>query len=201
MKIAPQSTVILASHNKGKLSEMQDLLAPFDIHVQSSRELGLSEPIEDGQNFAENALIKARAAAQESGHIAIADDSGLCVEALNNAPGIFSARWAETEQGGRDFAQGMKKIHEQMGENPNRKAFFISVLAVVWPEGEECLFEGRVDGHITWPPKGEKGFGYDPIFTPKGYDKTFAEMENNDKKAISHRGLAFEKLIATLCQT
>lgn len=202
MKIRPQSTVVLASHNKGKLKEMQDLLAPYDIKVQSSVELGLSEPIEDGETFAENALIKARAAAQESGFIAIADDSGLCVEALDNAPGVYSARWAQTDDGERDFYKAMEKIHEQIGDNPNRKAFFISSLAVIWPEEEEeHVFEGRVDGLITWPPKGDKGFGYDPIFTPKGYEQSFAEMENEDKKSISHRGQAFEKLIKALCET
>ncbi len=200
MKIKPQSIIILASHNKGKLIEMQDLLTPYDISVHSSEELELIEPIEDGKTFAENALIKARSASKESGEIAIADDSGLCVEALNEAPGIYSARWAQTNEGERDFQKGMEKIHHQIGDNPNRKAFFISVLAVVWPNGDEQIFEGRIEGHITWPPRGENGFGYDPIFTPVGYQNTFAEMDKEEKKSISHRSLAFQKLIKALCE-
>ncbi len=201
MKINAQSTVVLASHNSGKLSEMQDLMAPYNVKVVSSDELNLSEPIEDGKTFAENALIKARIAAKESGKIAIADDSGLCVEALNNAPGVHSARWALNSEGERDFYKAMEKLHEQIGDNPNRKAFFISVLAVVWPNGHEEIFEGCINGRITWPPKGTGGFGYDPIFTPDGHEKSFAEMKKEEKKSISHRALAFQSLTKALCQS
>ncbi len=199
-KILSGSTVVLASHNKGKLIEMQDLLAPFDIRILSAQELNLSEAIEDGETFAENALIKARLAAKESEKISIADDSGLCVEALDNAPGVHSARWAQTKEGVRDFDYGMEKIQKQIQDNTNRNAFFISVLAVVWPDGKEQVFEGRIEGQITWPPQGENGFGYDPIFTPNGYNKTFAQMDRQQKQTLSHRSIAFKKLITTLCE-
>ncbi len=198
-KFSKGITVVLASHNAGKLKEMQDLLASFEIEVLSAKALNLSEAVEDGETFAENALIKARAAALESGKIAIADDSGLCVEALGNAPGIYSARWAQNEAGERDFAYGMEKIHHQLAAHSNKKAFFISVLAVVWPDGSEQLFEGRIDGQITWPPQGHNGFGYDPIFTPCGHKQSFAQMPKAQKQALSHRAMAFQKLIKALC--
>lgn len=195
MKIQPHSHIILASHNQGKLVEMQALLAPFQITVDSSYNLGLTEPIEDGATFAENALIKARSAAKESGQIAISDDSGFCVEALDDAPGIYSARWAGE---GRDFNIAMQRVHDELGDNPNKSAYFITVLAVVWPDGTEKTFEGRIMGKISWPPRGNKGFGYDPIFIPDGKNETFAEITREDKQKISHRGQAFQLLIADL---
>lgn len=195
MKIHPHSHIILASHNQGKLVEMQELLAPYQITANSSYNLGLTEPIEDGLTFAENALIKARSAAKESGQIAISDNSGFCVEALDDAPGIYSARWAGE---GRDFNIAMQRVHDELGDNPKKSAYFITVLAVVWPDGTEKTYEGRIMGQISWPPRGDKGFGYDPIFIPNGKNETFAEIEREDKQKISHRGQAFQLLIADL---
>lgn len=195
MKFQPQTHIVLASHNQGKLAEMQALLVPYQITVDSSYNLGLVEPIEDGKTFAENALIKARSAAKESGQISISDDSGFCVEALDDAPGIYSARWAGKE---RDFNIAMRRVYDELGDNPNKTAYFITVLAVVWPNGEEKTYEGRIEGQITWPPRGDKGFGYDPIFIPNGLTQTFAEIGREDKQKISHRGQAFRLLIADL---
>lgn len=195
MKIHQGSEVILASHNKGKLKEMQELMKPFKVSIRSSLELGLSEPVEDGSTFAENALIKARSAAKESGQIAISDDSGFCVKALDDKPGIYSARWAGDE---RNFNMAMQRVHNELGETTDKQAYFIAVLAVVWPTGQEKVYEGRIDGSIAWPPRGERGFGYDPMFIPHGYEQTFAEILPQEKQQISHRALAFQKLIADL---
>ncbi len=186
--------ILVASHNPGKVREIQDLLRPFDVVAVSAAKLGLEEPEETGRTFTENALIKAYAAAKKCGFPALSDDSGLCVEALDGDPGIYSARWAGPE---RDFDLAMTKVHaelEKLGTD-NRRAYFVCALCLVWPEGKAETFEGRVYGTLTWPPKGDKGFGYDPIFVPEGCDITFGEMEPEKKHAMSHRARAFGQLI------
>jgi len=186
--------LIIASHNAGKVAEIAALLAPLDIAVQSAGDLGLPEPVEDGATFTENAMLKARSAALGSNLPALADDSGLAVAALDGAPGIYSARWAETADG-RDFATAMLRVHEKLGENADRSAHFICVLTLAWPDGHVECFEGRVAGEIVWPPRGGRGFGYDPIFSPRGDKRTFGEIDPEEKHAISHRAVAFRKML------
>ncbi|PZO87754.1 MAG: non-canonical purine NTP pyrophosphatase, RdgB/HAM1 family [Sphingomonas sanxanigenens] len=196
-KLAPGKLVI-ASHNKGKIREIAELLGPAGIEPVSAGELGLPEPEETGTTFIANAELKARLAADLSGLPALADDSGLCVEALGGDPGIFSARWAgET----KDFGLAMRLVHDKLAEKgpeAGSDAHFVCALAVAWPDGHIESFEGRVDGLIVWPPRGEKGFGYDPIFQPLGREETFAEIEPAEKHAISHRAGAFARLKAAL---
>ncbi len=189
--------LVIASHNPGKVREIADLLAPFGIAVTSAGALGLAEPEETGHSFAENARIKAEAAARAAGRPALADDSGLTVQALDGAPGIHSARWGGPE---RDFDRAMQRVWEALAKtgDADRHAAFICVLALALPEGGCHLFEGRVDGRIVWPPRGNKGFGYDPIFVPEGHGRTFGEMEPAAKHAISHRADAFAKMVAAL---
>lgn len=184
--------LVVASHNEGKVREIADLLAPFGLKILSAGELNLPEPEETGKTFRDNADLKALSAARASGHPALADDSGLAVAALDGAPGIYSARWAGP---GRDFTLAMKKVMDKLGEHDSRTAAFICALALAWPDGHAETFEGRVDGTLTWPPRGEKGFGYDPIFVPAGHDITFGEMEPARKHAMSHRADAFRKLV------
>lgn len=186
-----EKKLVVATHNEGKLREFREILASRGIEVTSAGALGLSEPEETGKDFRENALIKARAAAKETGLPALADDSGLCVNALSGDPGLFSARWAGPE---KDFMKAMRRVHEKLDENFDRSAFFICVLALVWPDGHEELVEGRCDGDIVWPPRGERGHGYDPVFQPRGETRTFAEMEAAEKNAQSHRGKALAAL-------
>jgi XTP/dITP diphosphohydrolase len=191
------SRIVIASHNPGKVREIGELLQPLGFSVVSAGELGLPEPEETGTTFAENALIKARAAAAASGLPALADDSGLCVDALDGAPGIHSARWGGPE---KDFAMAMRLIEEKLqaagATTPDRRrAHFVCALALAWPDGEARVFEGEVHGRLVWPPRGEKGFGYDPVFVPEGHELTFAEMEPEKKHAMSHRARAFERLI------
>jgi XTP/dITP diphosphohydrolase len=195
--------VVIATHNSGKLAEMRELLAPFQIEAISAREMGLDEPEETGTSFSENARIKACAAALASGLPAFADDSGLVVEALDGAPGIHSARWAGPD---RNFSRAMgeieNKLRAQGATTPeSRKAHFVSTLCLAWPDGHVEEFEGRVDGTLVWPPRGDKGFGYDPIFLPGGYERTFGEMTSEEKHGLpprglglSHRARAFRKL-------
>jgi XTP/dITP diphosphohydrolase len=194
--------LIIATHNSGKLWEMRELLAPYGVDAVSAGDLGLPEPEETGTTFAENARLKAAAAARAANLPAFADDSGLAVEALDGAPGIYSARWAGEA---RDFAAAMRKVEAELkarGTGPPYRAAFISVLCVMWPDGHTEQFEGRVDGTLVFPPRGTKGFGYDPIFLPDGCDKTFGEMMSAEKHAIpadgslalSHRARAFQKL-------
>jgi len=187
-----EPNLVIATHNPGKLREIADLLAPFGTKVLSAGELGLPEPVEDEDTFIGNALIKARAAVQGSGKPALSDDSGLVVPALGGQPGIHSARWAGPE---RDFNAAMALVQEKLGDNPNRRAYFISVLSLAWPDGHVESFEGRIYGTMVWPPRGDKGFGYDPMFLPDGYDVTFGEMDYDEKQRISHRAVAFQKLI------
>jgi len=192
--------LVIASHNQGKVREIRALLAPFGIEPVAASDLGLPEPEETGTTFAENALIKARASAEGSGIVALADDSGLCVDALGGEPGVYTADWAETPQG-RDWELAMRKVEDSMealGSNVDRSARFVCTLALCWPDGETALFEGQISGHLTWPPRGELGFGYDPVFVPEGHDQTFAEIEPEEKHAISHRAEAFKKLVNAL---
>jgi len=196
----PPGKLVIASHNQGKVREIRALLAPYGIEPVSASDLGLPEPEETGTTFAENALIKARASAEGSGLVALADDSGLCVSALGGDPGVYTADWAETPKG-RDWHLAMGKVEEKLkalGPDVDRSAYFVCMLALCWPDGETALFEGRVAGHLTWPPRGTLGFGYDPVFVPDGYDQTFAEIEPEAKHAISHRAEAFKKLVNAL---
>ncbi|MEM9469763.1 MAG: RdgB/HAM1 family non-canonical purine NTP pyrophosphatase [Pseudomonadota bacterium] len=195
-------TLILATHNQGKVDEfgvmLGDVLGTKIKEIKSAAAFNLPEPEETEDSFVGNALLKARAACSKTGLPSLADDSGLAVDALNGAPGIYSARWAETEKG-RDFKKAMQRVNEECGRiNGTQTARFVAVLALVYPSGEEVTFEGTVEGHLVWPPQGEKGFGYDPIFEPKGHDITFAEMEQNKKNAMSHRANAVKKFIEYL---
>jgi XTP/dITP diphosphohydrolase len=195
--------VVIATHNPGKLKELRDLLAPYGIATQSAGDLGLPEPQETGKTFAANARIKALAAARASNKAAFADDSGLVVEMLGGEPGIHSARWAGPE---KDFRVAMNRIQTLLIERgakmpEGRRAHFIAALCVAWPDGHVEEFEGRVDGVAVWPPRGDQGFGYDPIFKPDGFDRTFGEMSAEEKhglppqgQGLSHRARAFMKL-------
>ncbi len=185
--------LVIASHNAGKLREIAALVAPFGVDAVSAGSLGLPEPEETGATFRANAELKALAAAQGAGLPALADDSGLVVPALAGAPGIHSARWAGPE---RDFALAMARVQEELGESADRSAHFVCALALAWPDGHRECFEGRVDGTLVWPPRGDRGFGYDPIFVPGGEILTFGEMDPAKKHAMSHRARAFEKLVA-----
>ena len=192
--------LVIASHNQGKVREIRALLAPFGIEPVSAGDLGLPEPEETGTTFAENALIKARASAEGSGIVALADDSGLCVDALGGAPGVYTADWAETPDG-RDWGLAMRKVEdrlEALGSDVDRSARFVCTLALCWPDGETALFEGQVRGHLIWPPRGDLGFGYDPVFVPEGHNQTFAEIHPDRKHAISHRAEAFRELVNAL---
>jgi XTP/dITP diphosphohydrolase len=199
-KLGPGKLVI-ASHNKGKLKEIGELLAPYGIETISAAALDVPEPEETGTSFAANAELKARFSADLTGLPALADDSGLCVEALGGEPGIFSARWAEVEGGKRDFAEGMRRVHDRLieqGPEAGRDAHFVCALSLCWPDGHIETFEGRVDGILVWPPRGSQGFGYDAMFQPLGHDITFGEMAPDAKHAMSHRADAFAKLTAAL---
>jgi XTP/dITP diphosphohydrolase len=195
--------VVIATHNSGKLKEMRELLRPHGIETISAGDLGLDEPVETGTSFTENAKIKATAAAKATRLPALADDSGLAVEALEGKPGIYSARWAGEK---KDFAHAMKTVEEKLqlkkATTPEkRRGAFIAAICLAWPDGEAATFEGRVDGRIVWPPRGDQGFGYDPIFLPDGFNRTFGEMNVEEKyglpprgQGLSHRARAFLKL-------
>jgi len=197
--------VVIATHNPGKLKEMCELLAPYGIEAQSAGELDLGKPEETGRTFAENARIKAMAAAKATGRVSFADDSGLVVEALGGEPGIHSARWAGPD---KDFRGAMNRIQtlliERGAREPSqRRAHFIAALCLAWPDGHMEDFEGRVDGVAVWPPRGDKGFGYDPLFLPDGHERTFGDMSADEKhglppkgQGLSHRARAFVKLAA-----
>ena len=183
--------LIIASHNQGKVSEIKDLLSRYEVDVSSSEDFGMKEPEENGDSFEENALIKASETANFCGQIALSDDSGLCVDDLDGDPGIFSARWAGPK---KDFLKASKDIEKKLIEigSSNYSAYFICVLAVCWPEGESRIFKGKINGNLNFPPKGNLGFGYDPIFIPRNYDITFGEMDPIIKHKISHRSVAFD---------
>lgn len=192
MRIFDGDELLIATHNNGKAREISALLAPYVKTFVTAGDLDLPEPEETGKTFAENAVLKAQAAAQASGRVSLADDSGLAVNALNGDPGIYSARWGGPE---KDFNLAMQKVHKALGDTEDRSAYFVCVLALGWPDGHSEVFEGRVNGTIIWPMRGDKGFGYDPVFQADGYDITFAEMEPSDKHAISHRANAFDLLV------
>ena len=196
LKLEPGTRLVVATHNPGKARELAEIL-DGRFELVAAGELGLPEPDETETTFVGNALLKARAAADASGMIALADDSGLSVKALDGAPGIFSARWAGPE---KDFAMAMRKVEERLEEvgADDFSAWFTSALAVAWPQGPAVVVEGRVDGTLAFPPRGDKGFGYDPIFLPEGVDQTFGEMEPAAKDGMSHRARAFVKLKAAL---
>jgi XTP/dITP diphosphohydrolase len=188
--------LIIATHNEGKRREFEDLLGRYIRNIVSAGALGLAEPEETGTSFTENAILKAKAAAEATQSIALSDDSGLCVNALSGKPGIFSARWALAPgDDKKDFGRAMRRIHEELGNSQDRSAYFICVLALAWPDGAVETVEGRVEGHLIWPPQGEGGHGYDPIFVAKDHNKTFAAMKADEKNELSHRGQAVRKLI------
>jgi XTP/dITP diphosphohydrolase len=184
--------LVVASHNPGKVEEIVALLAPFRVAAVSAGDLGLPEPEETGDTFEANAALKAHAAADRSGLPALADDSGLVVPALGGAPGIYSARWAGPR---KDFRLAMERVQRELADR-DRAAIFVAVLALAWPDGHAELFRGEVAGRLVWPPRGERGFGYDPIFVPHGDTRTFGEIEPAEKHRISHRAHAFAKLVA-----
>lgn len=196
LRLEPGARLVAATHNPGKARELAELLGER-FEVVTAGQLGLAEPDEPETTFAGNAMVKARAAADASGLVAIADDSGLCVAALEGAPGVHSARWAGPN---RDFAHAMALVESRLSESEDedRAAWFICALAVAWPKGPVVVFEGRVDGTLTFPPRGNRGFGYDPIFIPQGRKQTFGEMRPEAKDVISHRAKAFEALKASL---
>jgi len=185
--------LVLATHNKGKLEEIADLMRPLGVEVVSAGALGLPEPEETGVSFEANATLKAEAAARASGLPALADDSGLVVSALDGEPGIYSARWAGPT---RDFSLAMAEVERRLAGKTDRRAHFVAVLALAWPEGPVEVFRGEIHGRLIWPPRGNKGFGYDPMFLAEGETLTFGEMEPAKKHRISHRARAFAKLVA-----
>ena len=205
--------IVVATHNQGKVSEIRDLISPFGFSAKSAGELGLPEPEETGTTFEENARTKALSAALATGLPALADDSGLCIDALDGDPGVYTADWAEKEDGsGRDFMMAMEKVEAALAERgakspDDRGAKFVAVLCLAWPDEHVEYFRGEVEGEMVWPPTGDMGFGYDPVFKPHGYQKTFGEMTagekhswdpENPEKGLSHRSRAFAKF-ATQC--
>lgn len=199
-------TLVVASHNAGKLREFADLLEPFGIDAKSAKEFGLPEPDETGTTFEENAYIKAHAAAEATGLPALSDDSGLCIDALDGAPGVYTADWATREDGSRDFMMAMEKtegkLREKGADTPaKRTGRFVATLCLCFPDGKAEYYRGEAEGHLVWPPRGTDGFGYDPVFQPEGFDITFGEMTAEEKHgwkpgdadALSHRARAFQK--------
>lgn len=190
-------TIVLASHNKGKIAEFCDMFAPYNIRIIGADAVGLPEPEETEDSFEGNALLKARHACDITAMPCLADDSGLAVDALDGAPGIYSARWAGE---GRDFTMAMDRVWNAIGGNPDKSAAFVAVLALVMPDGREFTARGEVGGNLCWPPRGLEGFGYDPMFMPEGGDLTFGEMGKEGKAAYSHRARAFEALMETIAR-
>jgi XTP/dITP diphosphohydrolase len=186
--------IVMASHNAGKVRENAALLAEYGIGIVSAAELSLPVPDETESSFIGNATLKARAAAQASGLVALADDSGFAVAELDGAPGVYTADWAEQPGGGRDYTAAMAKVEKLARHSPDRTAWFVCALVLAWPDGHTEGFEGRCPGSWVWPPRGATGFGYDPMFVPDGESQTFAEMEASRKHAISHRARAFAML-------
>ena len=210
MRKLETKTIVVASHNAGKIKEIQDLIGPFGFTARSAADLNFIEPDETGTTFEENATIKAIASANASGMPALSDDSGLVVDALGGDPGVYTANWAETADGTRDFAMAMEKVEKALQDAgatkpEQRSARFISVLCLAWPDGHIALFRGEVEGTVVWPPRGTQGFGYGPVFQPEGYDITFGEMSGEEKhgwnigkpKALSHRARAFKLFVET----
>jgi len=214
LKLAKGSKLIIATHNAGKLAEFKSLFAPFKLDLVSAGELGLDEPEETGASFAENAALKAHAAAKQSGLLALADDSGLCVVALGGQPGIHTARWAtrpsgENQPGVRDFSFGMQRVEDELQaagaiDPGQRQASFCATLCLAHPDGRQQIFEGVVNGTMVWPPRGDLGFGFDPVFMPQGFDITFGQMPAEAKHSwapgqpgLSHRARAFALMVET----
>lgn len=198
MRKLTEPRLLVATHNAGKLDEIRAMMAPHGIEVTSAGELGLPEPPETEDSFIGNARIKARAAMQATGLVVLADDSGITVDGLDGAPGVYTADWAETPDG-RDFMQAMTRTWRELdkrGVAAPRLAQFRATLLLMWPDGHEEVFEGIAPGHLVWPPRGVDGHGYDPIFVPDGHDRTYAEMSADEKNTISHRADAFRKLSA-----
>ncbi|MDO5894112.1 RdgB/HAM1 family non-canonical purine NTP pyrophosphatase [Agrobacterium sp. Azo12] len=204
-------TIVVASHNKGKIAEIAELIGPFGFSAKSAAELNFEEPDETGKTFEENAAIKALASAKASGLPALSDDSGLVIDALDGAPGVYTANWAETADGTRDFAMAMEKVEKALADKgvtdpKDRAARFVSVLCLAWPDGHTEMFRGEIEGTVVWPPRGTAGFGYDPVFQPEGFGTTFGEMPSEQKHgwkpgdatALSHRARAF-KLFVESC--
>lgn len=190
--------LVVASHNAGKVREIAELLGPYGVEIVSAAELDLPVPEETEETFEGNARIKAHAAARASGLPALSDDSGLAVDALDGAPGVHSADWAETDSG-RDFPRAMELVRERVAESgaePPISARFVSCLCLAWPDGHDEIFLGTAEGRLEWPPRGERGFGYDPIFIPSSNDRSFGEMAPEEKQAISHRAAAFRQMVA-----
>ena len=202
-KLKAGTKIVVASHNQGKVREIRDLLRPYGLETVSAAELNLPEPEETETTFSGNAKLKALAAAKAAGLPALSDDSGLAVDALGGDPGIYAARWAElpriekeTYGQRRDFDMAMWHVNDRLGETANRRARFICALCLAWPSGETTVYEGTVEGEMIWPPRGQKGFGYDPMFQQLGETKTFAEIDPAAKHAVSHRADAFTKFLA-----
>ena len=195
--------IVIATHNPGKLREIRAMLAPLGIRCVGAEEIDLPEPEETGVTFVDNAELKARQAADLSGLPALADDSGLSVDALHGNPGIYSARWAEDGDGSRDFGRAMERVWREVelaGPDAGHDAHFVCALSLAWPDGAIESFEGRCDGTLVWPPRGDRGFGYDPMFVKAGMDQSFGEIDQAEKHRISHRADAFAKLVAALGQ-
>lgn len=203
-------TIVVASHNAGKIREIRDLIGPLGFTAQSAADLDFIEPDETGTTFEENAAIKALASAKAAGLPALSDDSGLVIDALGGAPGVYTANWAETADGTRDFGMAMKKVESALAEKgaaapSDRTARFVSVLCLAWPDGHTEMFRGEIEGTVVWPPRGSQGFGYDPIFQPEGHASTFGEMSAEEKhgwkpgqaQALSHRARAFKRFVET----
>jgi XTP/dITP diphosphohydrolase len=198
-KLAP-GRLVIASHNEGKVREIRALLAPYGIEAVSAKDLDLPEPEETGTTFVANAELKALVAADLSGLPALADDSGLCVDALLGEPGVYTANWAETPAG-RDWLLAMRRVEDALaakGPDASRDAHFVCTLALAWPDGHVQWFEGKAEGRLTWPPRGQAGFGFDPVFVPFGREQSFAELAPEDKAALSHRTDAFRQLVAAV---
>jgi XTP/dITP diphosphohydrolase len=213
LKLRPGDRLVIATHNSGKLREFRDLLVTFDLDLVSAGELGLDEPEETGTSFAENARIKAHAAASASGCLALADDSGLCVDALGGDPGVYTANWAgSAANGGRDYMVGMRRVEDSLqamgaATPARRRGSFNATLCLAHPDGRDALFVGKVEGTMVWPPRGELGFGFDPVFMPDGYDITFGEMPAAAKHSwspgqtgLSHRARAFAKFVEAVLE-
>ena len=189
--------LLVATHNKGKLEEIGDLLKPFGVDVVGAADMDLPEPVEDGTSFVENARIKAHAASRATGLPALSDDSGIEIDALGGAPGVYTADWAETETG-RDFVMAMTRAHDELvktGQPEPWTARFCCTLVLAWPDGHDEVFPGVMPGRVVWPMRGDQGHGYDPVFVPEGYDVTFGEMDRWEKNKISHRADAFRKFV------
>ncbi|MBB4953031.1 XTP/dITP diphosphohydrolase [Agrobacterium vitis] len=210
MRKLETKTIVVASHNAGKIAEIAELIGPFGFSAKSAKELGFVEPDETGTTFEDNAAIKALASAKASGLPALSDDSGLVIDALGGAPGVYTANWAEREDGSRDFQMAMEKVENALQDKgattpESRSAHFVSVLCLAWPDGHTEFFRGEVEGCIIWPPRGTSGFGYDPVFQPKGYSTSFGEMSSEEKhgwkpgqpEALSHRARAFKIFVET----